>query len=735
MQAAMYSQLLLIAIGLLAMAIVRLLREPGRYGSGYLYVLLAGAALTLVGTGEGQQPWGIAGVALAVITVVLPFVLDILGRSLWEGSSLALACALAHLRGHLLLGGGARLQAEIWSALARFPNEGAAASVSALRGLKREWGAAAARAMIDEQIFAVFAIDGQWDLAIESQLASRDGVGESQRLSAALRMRAYLEQGRWELAKNLLFDAQSSAIVSPYSIRAQWVFLAMGGHPSIEAMAKDPALRARLGMSDAVGSFWRALYHRARGEFGQARQALEESKAQATPQKQFHLHMVQRLGEAMQEPAKSWPDELRSELSSALPHFEEELARAPRWGTGRAPLLVLGLVLGSLARLLVVLHDGGAADALLKWGLLSPEIWANGGYFRVLSAPFLCADFFAWVLISYLWWLSGFHGPSRFGALRWLGALLLSPVLSLLLMAQIAPAFAGAGASSVALVAAICTALWSGPNGLSLRGRSKLWTAVVGLLLLLKFAAALMDPAGGPFGAMAMLVCAVFAILALMPWRAPGRGSSASAGALLVVWILSWPLVLLGPPLPELLEAQSLHCRAQGVDWQLPPRFRRPSPTFAQTMPIPELEGWVDSGAWQGRAWVQLGVVSRPAGLAPEELSIFAQWPKLRRAFSVSAPSFALPPALRHQMELQGPSLRALELRQNGQALALVVERDLPTSSAEEDAQAQSVVLIWQPRRPSKHYFPSQLQALLGAGRSEGSLAPCPGPIAEPQVR
>lgn len=731
----MYSQLLLIAIGVLAMAIVRLLREPGRYGSGYLYVLLTSAALSLVGTGEGNRTWGIAGIALAVITVVLPSVLELLGRSLWEASRLKAACALAHLRGHLLLGGGARLQAEIWSALARFPDQGAAAGVSALRGLKREWDGPAARAMIDEQIFALFAIDGQWDMAIESQMVGSDSAAKSQRISAALRMRAYLEQGRWELAKELLQDAQSSAILSPYSIRAQWVFLAMGGHPKIDAMAKDPALRARLGMSDAVGSLWRALCHRARGELKEAEFALEESKRGATVQKYFHLTMVQRLAQSIKEPVKAWPEDLRGELSSAMHHFEQDLARAPRWGGAKAPLLVLGLVLGSLARLLFVLHDGGGADAFLKWGLLSPAIWANGAFFRVLTAPFLCGDLFAWVLISYLWWLSAFHGPARFGSLRWLCALLLSPVLSLALMAQIAPEFAGAGASSVALVAAICTALWSGPNGLSLKGRSKLWTAVVGLLLLLKLAGALIDPSGGPFGAMAMLVCAVLVILALMPWRAPGRAPSASASALLLAWLFAWPLVLLGPPVSQLLQAEPLQCQSQGVDWRLPPRFRRPSPTFAQTMPIPALKGWVDSGAWQGRAWVQLGVVARPPGLEPAQLSIFAQWPKLRRAFSVTAPSFALPQALRRELEAQEPPLRAAELRQNGQGLALVVERDLPGTGAEPGAQAQSVVLIWQPRRPSENYSPSQLQALLDAARSEGRLAPCPGPSPSPEVR
>lgn len=717
----MASQLLMIAIGAWAMSMVRVVREPGRYGAYYLYLLILIGALLVIGAGDGLSKIGLAGIVLVGTSVVLPFILDAVSRALWDRSWLRTAAVLATLRGHLLLGGAAMLQAEIWSALAKFPREGSMAAVNELRSMYPEWDGRGATIMLDDQIFGTYAIDGQWEQALANLAKSTPDPMYVHRVTAALRMRALLEDGRFENAASVLSEVCGLETPSPFSMRVQWVFLAMTGAPEVEAMVRDTQIQQTLGMSKASAFLWEAIYQRAKGKRAKATQALDASLKAHTVQRVFHQRMVQVVRESLQDyEAPQWPEELASVQQGVLNDFERARALAPKLSSGGAPLLTLFMIAGLLARLLAVGWSGGGVDALLGWGALSPEIWANQAWWRVLTAPWLMVDLFGWLIVAYLWWLSAGQGPQRVGLLRWVTALLVVPSVSLGIMAAASPDYAGAGASSMALVAAITTALWSGSQGLATPGRSRSWTVVVGLLLVAKLVGATLDPGGGPSAAMAMLLCAVMVSLLLGPVRnvLPSRPSLLAYGVV-GVWLLAWPAIRLDPGPAKLVQAEPLRCTAMGVDWEVPGRFRWPQEALTNTSIFPEFAGWIDAGAWQGRARVRLGVLKREAGLEPSQSSVAATWPKLVEKFTVTPPGIKLPEEI-----AKAEGLRVLELRQEGQAVAMLAERDLPGT---EEGEAQTVVMLWQPRRPSQAYVQSQLHALLSAKPSEGGLAPCPG--------
>lgn len=731
----MYSQILLIAIGAWAIALTRVIREPARCGDYYLYLLLAIGGLLIAGADEDLLGWGVAGIAMTAISVVLPFVLDILSRALWDASCLRFAAMLASLRGHLLLGGASMLSAEIWTALSHFPTRGVGAVVADLRALKKNWDGPGALLMLDDQIFGAYALDGQWSMALQSLSVSEEDPLACHRVSAALRMRAYLELGQYEPALSLLEQAAQTEMPSAFSMRVQWVFLAMTSHPDIERLRKDKGLLRALGMSPASALLWLAMLHRSKGRFAKANEALDRSLTAYSVQKIFHRRMVEVLRESMEAlNSAELPSELMLARRSAREAFEVARGKVPKFLPGKGALLALMMIAGGLARLIASLSDGGGVDALLTWGALTPEVWANHAWWRVTTAPWLSVDLFGWLLVAYLWWVSAYNGPSRFGALRWVLALLVAPSGALLVMALSVPRFAGAGQSSLALVAAIVTAMWSGPQGLALRGRSRGWTLVIGALLLIKLGGVAMIPGGGPVAAMTLLVCAALSSLALGPWQLANSVRPSWVARLLVGgWALAWPLIRLDPGPTRLLRAEPLQCQALGVDWELPDRFAVPHTALRRTSLMPELQGWIDAGAWEGRSRVQLGVVERAPGLAADAMSSLAKWPKLAKTVAVTAPSFSLPDALQKALDAGHPGLRAVELRQGGQSLGLLVERDLPAQDrAAVDPEAavepvRSIVMLWQPRRPSRSYAPSQLHALLSARSSDGVHVPCPG--------
>lgn len=773
----MDSQLLMIAIGAWAMALVRVIRESGRYAGAYLYVLVGIGIVLILGASDERPSWAIAGIALTALSVVLPFVLDTVSRSLWEGSKLKAASALAGLRGHLLLGGAPMLQAQIWGALAKLPEQGAGAVAQSLRELKETWDGPGARLMLDEQVFGAYAIDGQWGLALQSVGSMESDPLGCHRVSAALRMRAYLEQGREESALRLLHQAQVAAPQSAFSLRVQWVFLAMTGHPEIGRMAQDPVVQRTLGMSKASGLLWKGIYHRAVDEPSSARSSLEASRDTPTEQRVFHQRLVEVTAKTLDDrKPESWSQELLDARELAYPHFKAMLDKAPRFIPGKGSMLVMAMVFGAFLRVLAIIRDGAGVDALLEWGALTPAVWANGAWWRVLTAPWLNVDLFAWLLVSYLWWVSGFNGPSRFGRLRWVLALLVVPSVCLAVMGGVAPDTAGAGASSVALVSAITTALWCGPQGLALAGRSWAWTVVIGALLLIKLVGAALVPGGGPAAAMTMLMCALLSSLVLGPWAvAKSNGVSWAARVIVGVWVLAWPLIRLDPGTPALIQEEPLQCRAMQVDWELSPRFRPMGPVLGRTSMLPELGGWIDAGSLQGRGRVELGVVERAAGLGPQALSVVAKWPELGERFTVTRPSVALPEALQARLDGDGTTglwlqgLRVVELRHGGRAVALLVERDLFDSAGQRNrveadegvkgeqgsdsaskqkpsaqtggesalenakgqgveaaSQVRTVVMLWQPRRPSHSYAPTQLGTLFSASVSKETLPPCP---------
>lgn len=619
------------------------------------------------------------------------------------------------------------LQAQIWEALAKFPSRGSKAACTSLLALKEHWDGPGARSMIDEQMFGVYAIDGCWSLALASSKFDEQGAASCHRVSSALRMRAYLEQGDWSAAQQLLRAACETPTPTPFSLRVQWVFLAMGGHAKVESLADNPAVQAALGMSPASAQLWLALYYRAKGERETCERALDDSLHEYGVQMVFHRRMVEVVRESLSksEPVLAWPSDLLGERRDAFEDFERARVKAPRLAGSRGAVMALLMICGLLARYIVVARHDGLVDALLDWGALTPEIWANRGWWRAFTAPFLVADLFGWLLVSYLWWLSCGQGVQRFGALRWVLALLVAPGLCLTMMGALAPGHAGAAANSLALVAAMTTVLWSGFSSFAPAGRSKSVGWVIGALLLVKLIGAASVPGAGLAAAMSMLSCVALCSLVLGPWRVDDANRRAPvAWVILGGWCLLWPLIRVDPGPQALLDAAPRKCSAMGLDWELPSRFHAPNTGFSRTALFPDLQGWVDGGAWQGRTRVQLGVVKRKESLSSEQASVLAAWPKLAQRFQTARPGIALVP----ELAVDSPGLRVLELRQEGQGLALLAERDLRLS----DGTMGTVAMLWQPRRPSVNYSPTQLQAFFSARASQGQLPPCPGGPASP---
>lgn len=764
----LYSQLLLVALFLLSMTLLRAYREPGRYGQPYSWVLGAGMLLALWGFDPSGQQAGVVAIGLCLFAVVGPALLEPLGQWLFERGYWSWALQCASLRAVLSFGGKAQEQSELWAALAELQDGGIDAAMAKLRKLLQEAEDPALRNGLNEQILSLNFLAGRWQAGIEHY--ERHLRGQPSRaltsMGGAL-VRAYTELERWEEAEDVLEALEGQAEIRPSGFvaqslaHAQLAFIAAAGKvESIETLvSEEHRLRFALGADGAA--LMRAIAYRQAGQVKLARQAAASIEDQRGGLAPLGRWMAKTVEESLEGPVPEVPAAARRRAEITARQLLKQLERDAT--VILRPASWVSLVVMALLVILFILVQlsGGDLRALLQWGMLTPELWRGGAWYRAFTAPYLHLDVLGALLDLYLLWLAGQFCERELGPLRYLAFVLLAPGLAVMLAAWIDPVRAGAGAPLALPIAAMTGCLWVmyRRRNRVIAGRYRGLTLAIALLIVANVLGALSNPMGAQASIITLVLTIFWVSLFFLgsarglslprAGRSPGRerGILALVIAALALWSGAFAAAR-GQDGPAAMEQSPREeCALEGVALSLPRRFQAASDRLSFSLPISNLRGFVDVMAFMTQGAVQVGVVTWPegpggasasagvGGEAPttDTLSLFAAWPQLRDEFSVSQPKSTLSPAIQALIDAQPQGYRVSDLRRDGRLVARVFERDLRGPAGRKtvvvvsqpaervDAWAELYAPILEQARPASEEVPQCPAQALPRGPGEGS--------------
>jgi len=685
--------LLLLATVIQALTFVRLLRRPDLTQRGYLVVVVVVLVLALIATLRADPFLGVIAIGLCLLTVVVPWVVDVLARRAFAAGRAALAVRLTGVRATLMPGAGLARQRELLRGLAVLERQGVDAALVHFQQLAGETEDGGELALIHEQIVSMLFYGQRWDDGIAHYEGRfHPGYAAMRPALAVGLVRAYGESGKLQTAAELLRSLEDGPMGNepralPLLSQARLTFLAFAGVTTVVNEAASERSCRALGLSPASGALFHGIALARSGQAERAQTELRRVEEVAGPKDDRAVaashDAITRIGEA----AVSLGPELGGYAQAVAERLRSFLEQGPGirhqetpWAT---PSLIVALSLGYAASVLA--NRGGMG--LLEIGALTPELWRSGSRGRLLTGSFVQADLIGLLLNLYGVWLGGSVVERVVGPVRLALLALASGVVGLAVAAPLhadatAP-LAGANVLSFGVIAAALWLLLAGRTpGITTRVRRGL-AIPLGLVLVAHLLASFargdaMDvPAVGLAGAFGVAIVFV--------------GLLSSTPAPWLSRMLRWALVLgLGLTAAALVEVASEDVEGfalahrdrqidhEGVRFRVPRSFSRREPGPRDSTAIGAQAGLFDD--LEARTGVLLQfVVVKPDPVDDEVTSdepvLFLADPKLTRALDATGLT-ELPAALLAAFG-PDPPLRAFALRRNGVTVAQVVEREL----------------------------------------------------------
>lgn len=687
----MLDEIAILTIVVLATTVLRQARGSDAAGRGYTLVVAAVLGLVVMALARDSAFLMFVGVALAVLLVVGPWLLEAMARWAFGRGMLQWAVRLASLRAMLMLGSGLSRQQGLLQGLALLEREGVDRAIAHFRGLAEATDDPAELALIHEQIVSMLLYGQRWDEGIAHYEARFPPRYAAVRPALALGlMRAYGESERLERAAWLLraleegpvgADPRSASLLS----QARLTFLAYAGIvPPVEQALQDER-RVLLGLSPASGALFAGIALLRAGQSEQARARLAQVERLASRRE---ARVVDASHRALADAAKAAAVRLEPELG----RYAELVARRLDVFLRAAPVLrrpgrlvaTWGLMAALLVPYVILLARKGGGMALVQLGVLTPEALAAGEAWRVLSGVWAHADAVAVLLNLYALWLAAPMFERMFGAGRLLVAGLGGSTLGLLAAARltgdVVPSDVAYGGAHLVAVAIVSGASWTALRlrlpGLAPRARRAvvvplLFVFVAEALCLVPGVVALDVPIVGWF--VALLVGLTVVIL---PARAGAIvGTLGLPWALAIVFALGWAW-----------RSDATQAYMAGAPRRIEiggERRTLPRPFAAVTeradvagLPLPLQPGAVDTLAVRRGDQVQLVAAHLDAAPGPKSTVLFAVDPSLRHELTASVAE-ALPEAFAQALAAAGgrpAAWRWVTLRRNGETVGHVVE-------------------------------------------------------------
>lgn len=714
----MSSQLVLLMAIVAGVTFAGQLRRGDPSQRGHLVVLAAVTLAAVVAALRGDRFLSVVAVALCLLVVVVPWVLDLLVRACFHRERLAWAVRLSGLRAMLMLGAGLHRQQAILHGLLLLERRGVDGAIAYFRELAHSTEDDVELRVIHEQIVWMLLFGQRWNEGIahyEARFPPRYAAG---RPPLALELlRAYGESGRLGNAAGLLRaieellgrDPRAAGLLS----HARLTFLAYVGQTDEVSSALTDERRRRLGLSAAKGALLRGIALARAGRAQAAEAELRRVEDLAGSRDDRVVHASRTAIAHVPDQAIEVGPELRSYAERVADRLEGYLAATPLVRRAGAlmvtPVLLVLLVAGYAATLG---WDGGGAG-LVRLGAVTPELVRAGSWGRIFTGMLVQTEPLALLLSVYGLWLAGPLVERIYGRGRTLVVTLGAGAAGLGAAALLTPDPAAVIGGGVLLTTGVVTGmsfvLLSPRTNLPRRTRRVLALPLVLLLLAL----AVMIPRSGTgldVSLVGMVVAAAVGILGLGLGAPLGRAAAVlrGLGALLALAVpAAGATVMLEDPRAFALDHRRT-VAAEGVRLQVPARFAVVEATPADddafdphAGPWPLEPGLHDTLAQRVGHRVQLLVTPTPTDAAAPSALLRVD-PTLGRAFAeVSAPAPA--PFVRAWQQATGSdattsteaALRSTILRRNGHDVGVVLERAL--------GHGVSVVLVASPPEALVH--------------------------------
>jgi membrane associated rhomboid family serine protease len=733
-----FEQIVLVTAVLLGVTFVRLARRLEAGQRGYTMLVAAVLTLSVAALARGSRFLGVVAVALAVLTVIVPWILEHLARWCFARGRLGVAVRLAGLRTVLMPGAGLSRQQEILQGLALLERDGVDRALDHFRGLADDTEDDGELALINEQIVSMLFYGHRWDEGIAHYESRFHPSYAAMRPALALGLlRAYGESGRIDSAAGLLRALEEGPVGSdPRALgvmsQARLTFLAYAGAaaPVVSALT-DERLRL-LGLSEASGALFRGIALVRAGSVHQAKLELRRVEDLASLADRRVLDASRSAMAQVEETnAVELEPELRGYVEMVAQRLETFLRAAPRLRRPGSlvvtPLLLVGLLAGYVA--VVLLGRGGIG--LVQAGAFTPELWAAGSWGRAVLGAFVQADPIGLLINVYAVWLAAplverVYGMGRLVLIA-LGGAILGLVAAAGLEHEPAAVLGGAHLLATAVtVAALWTLLPIRTPGLRPRARRGMTIPLV-LVLGAQLAALHRGLLSMDVPAVGLLVAAALAIacVGLLPLRgAVARG----AAWLALPLVLTVPIAVFKVAREDVVAYAVAHrsktITHRGVTLRVPEAFSLTTGDPSAHTPMAVLEGIVDTIALRRGQLVQFvvsptaercGRPSCPESDAASQLpALFVAEPSLRHGLDPRVED-APPAGLLRAFEEAGgdpTQLRSFALRMGGRTVGRVVEREVGHGGA-----ARVVSLLFAPESGVEH-APTLAATLLAGAAS-----------------
>jgi membrane associated rhomboid family serine protease len=500
-QIALFDHLLLLAAILAAATLVRLLRRNEGIGRSYTLVVGGGLAASVLAIG-GDRFVGVLALALVVVTVIVPGLLEPLIRGAFARGRLVALGRLSTVRAMLMPGAGLDRQLPILAGLALLERKGVDAALAHFRRLAAETEEPGELALIHEQIVAMLFHGQRWDEGIAHyERRFRAGYAALRPSLALGLLRAYGESGQLEHAAGLLRALEDGPVgADPSSAgllgQARLTFLAYAGAVEPIAELVDRRRFDALGLTAATAELFHGIAQARAGEPKQALETLAKLEQLAGPRDH---RVLEAAGEVLAEIRQAfagersevagtasgnraaggrWVEaeigpELRGYVELVGDRLREFLLAAPALRPSSRPWVTHALV-GTLALVYGIhLLRGGGGIGLLELGALSEDLWRGGtagSWARVFTSAWIHVDLVGLLFDGYALWLAGQLVERTLGPARMACATLLAAFAGVAVSVLSLPLLWDAGLDSLAIVAptggnlmavgGICAALW-----------------------------------------------------------------------------------------------------------------------------------------------------------------------------------------------------------------------------------------------------------------------------------
>ncbi len=737
MQIELFDHLLLLAAIVCAATLVRLLRRSEGIGRGYALIVGAGLVGSVLAMGGGRF-FGVIVLALVLLTVIVPWVLEHASRWAFTRGRLAWVGRFSTLRAMLMPGSGLSRQLPILEGLALLDRKGVDAALAHFRRLADEAEDAAELAVIHEQIVAMLFHGQRWDEGIAHYERRFHPGYAALRPSLALGLlRAYGESGRLETAAGLLRALEEGPVGGDPNTaellgQARLTFLAYAGavEPVDEVVKRQRF--AELGLTAATAELFKGIAQARAGEPKQAVETLSKVEDLAGPRDHRVLEAARsvlagvRRALSIERPAElasgssggltvaEIGPELRSYVELVGDRLRAFVIDAPAVRSQTRPWMTYALMATLSLVYGVHLLAGGGSLGLLELGAMSEDLWRGGSWGRVFTSAWIHVDLVGLLFDVYAIWLAGQVVERLLGAARMAWATVIAAFAGVAASVVALPWLWELGLDSVAIVAptggnlmavgAIVAALWllfpRRTPALASRSRRNL---VVTLTLLLVANLLTSWPGLVGFGVapVALLVTTLVATLAAVafPNEAPRwvrRVLGGVVGLALLVNIGAAVLVIAEDPEAYLVDHRAQRCELGGVVVRTP--IGATPMTLDREVPfeLPIIDGLLDSLELRDGSLVQIAVLrGRVEDERPALLSLVEG---LDGEVSATAPG-PLPEPFAELIAAE-PSWRAWDLWRNGQRIGRVIEHQI---AGAPEAKPATIMLVASPASAIDH--------------------------------